>query len=269
MRLGQFSRAAGGGRVVIKSIPKETVRTISSLRHLKHEVCVLRELRDARARPRVEGGGAAAEAAAEGLTHVARLIDVRLSPMSLHIVQQVGGSNLHQLTKIGGPLSAPVVAAVARGLAAALVAVHDLGWCHRDVKPENLLLGAEAIDLHMLARTDPEAVAGHVRVRLCSFGIAVPLPRAGEPRLHQMCGTSGFFAPEVSARLRSARCPARSRRLARGLWGITISALVSLTAARRECSRCSWLMPRVLRYGRGCVEPRRDADRGARGRPEL
>ena len=64
VRLGQFSRAAGGGRVVIKSIPKETVRTISSLRHLKHEVCVLRELRDARARPRVEGGGAAAEAAA-------------------------------------------------------------------------------------------------------------------------------------------------------------------------------------------------------------
>ena len=199
VRLGQLSRDAGGGHLVVKRIPKNTIRTVSSLRHLKHEVSLMRALRDARAGQRAEGGGAAAEAIAEGLTHVVVLFDVRLSPMSLHIVQQVGGSNLHQLTKIGGPLSSLVVAMVARGLAAALVAVHDLGWCHRDVKPENMLLGVDAHALHVLARTDPEAAATRVHVRLCDFGIAVPRPRAGEPRLHQFCGSAGFFAPEVSA----------------------------------------------------------------------
>ena len=117
----------------------------------------------------------------------------------LHIVQIAGGCNLHKLSQIGGPLSALVLAPVARALAAALVAVHAIGWCHRDVKPENVLLGVNSHALEMLARTDPRRAAANVHVQLCDFGIASPLPREDEPRLRQLCGSPGFFAPEVRA----------------------------------------------------------------------
>ena len=191
--------------IAVKRIPKDAVRTVNSLRNLKHEVTVMRLLRNARARALPEGSGAAAVAAAEGLAHVAALVDVRISAKSVHIVQIAGGCNLHKLLEIGGPLSALVLAPVARGLAAALVAVHAIGWCHRDVKPENVLLGVNSRALEMLARTDPRRAAANVHVQLCDFGIASPLPREDEPRLRQLCGSPGFFAPEV--RLTPGRLP--------------------------------------------------------------
>ena len=191
--------------IAVKRIPKDAVRTVNSLRNLKHEVTVMRLLRDARAHALPEGSGVAAVAAAEGLAHTAALVDVRLSAKSMHIVQIAGGCNLHKLLEIGGPLSALVLAPVARGLAAALVAVHAIGWCHRDVKPENVLLGVNSHALEMLARTDPQHAAANVHVQLCDFGVASPLPREDEPRLRQLCGSPGFFAPEV--RLTPGRLP--------------------------------------------------------------
>ena len=191
--------------IAVKRIPKDAVRTVNSLRNLKHEVTVMRLLRDARAHALPEGSGVAAVAAAEGLAHTAALVDVRLCATSMHIVQIAGGCNLHKLLEIGGPLSALVLAPVARGLAAALVAVHAIGWCHRDVKPENVLLGVNSRALEMLARTDPQHAAANVHVQLCDFGIASPLPREDEPRLRQLCGSPGFFAPEV--RLTPGRLP--------------------------------------------------------------
>ena len=212
MRLGRLLRGAAAEVVAVKRIPKDAVRTVDALRNIKHEVTVMRLLRNARARALPEGSGAAAVAAAEGLAHVAALVDVRISAKSVHIVQIAGGCNLHKLSQIGGPLSALVLAPVARGLAAALVAVHAIGWCHRDVKPENVLLGVNSRALEMLARTDPRRAAANVHVQLCDFGIASPLPREDEPRLRQLCGSPGFFAPEVRAtpgrlpRARTSNC---------------------------------------------------------------
>ena len=106
MRLGRLLRGAAAEVVAVKRIPKDAVRTVDALRNIKHEVTVMRLLRNARARALPEGSGAAAVAAAEGLAHVAALVDVRISAKSVHIVQIAGGCNLHKLSQIGGPLSA-------------------------------------------------------------------------------------------------------------------------------------------------------------------
>ena len=198
-----------GATVAVKRIPKIKVRSLVALRNLANEVNAMRALTDARAAAAAAGGGGGdggetAEAAIVrgGLAHVARLRDVRISNGYVYMIQEAGGCDLYQLMGDAAratPLSSLVVCRVARGLSAALAAVHAHGWCHRDIKPENVLLGGDVRALSALAQHTPELAAERVHVRLCDFGIATRLPREGEPGLAQFCGTPGFFAPELVA----------------------------------------------------------------------
>ncbi len=94
------------------------------------------------------------------------------------VMQLVAAQSLDQVLAVSGPLSARRTAEIGRQLLSALSVAHAAGVMHRDVKPSNVLLGA-----------DDRAV-------LTDFGIAT---FAGDPRLTQtgmVMGSPGFTAPE-------------------------------------------------------------------------
>jgi serine/threonine-protein kinase len=96
----------------------------------------------------------------------------------------------------GGPMPPERAAKIARQLAAALNAAHDLGIIHRDVKPRNIMLLDDPAD----------------QVKLIDFGLAkVPIDRlavAGENTRNSLTqagvvfGTVAYMAPEAALGMR-------------------------------------------------------------------
>jgi predicted Ser/Thr protein kinase len=110
---------------------------------------------------------------------VAEVIDADVTCDPPYIVTRyVAGRTLEDVVGERGPLAGPDLARLARGLAAALAAVHTAGVVHRDLKPANV----------MLAGGDPVVI---------DFGIA-QAPEATRLTMTGMfMGTPGYLAPEV------------------------------------------------------------------------
>ncbi len=92
----------------------------------------------------------------------------------------VEGQTLRQRLRQNGPLPVAEVVSIVGDIARALAYAHRRGVIHRDVKPENVMVGDEYVFL-----TD--------------FGIAKPLDRACDPRLTVagvIVGTPAYMAPE-------------------------------------------------------------------------
>lgn len=111
---------------------------------------------------------------------VVRLLDVGETPDgSLYLVQEhIRGQPLDRVLAGGPPPPIPVTMAVLEDLAGALHAAHRARVIHRDVKPQNVILGADR------------------RATLVDFGLArsgsrVPLTEAGA-----ILGTLSYAAPE-------------------------------------------------------------------------
>ncbi|MER6532659.1 serine/threonine-protein kinase [Streptomyces sp900105755] len=101
------------------------------------------------------------------------------------------GPSLTAAVTDGGPLPAHTVRALGAGLAEALVAVHELGLVHRDVKPSNVLLtldGPLLIDFGIARATDGTA-------SLTSSGVSIGSPGYMSPE--QILGRGATGAADV------------------------------------------------------------------------
>ena len=87
-----------------------------------------------------------------------------------------GQGDLFDWVHCGGTMSENFAASIMQGLLSALRHIHLQGVCHRDVKPENVLLS-------------------NSRPLLCDFGVATRLSEVRKRPIH--CGPAGFTAPEI------------------------------------------------------------------------
>src|SRR6266568_830616 len=110
---------------------------------------------------------------------VAEVIDADVTCDPPYIVTRyVRGRTLEEVVAEHGPLRGQELAAVGRGLAAALAAVHAAGVVHRDLKPGNV----------MLADGEPIVI---------DFGIAHLPDSTRITQTGMFMGTPGYLAPEV------------------------------------------------------------------------
>ena len=94
------------------------------------------------------------------------------------VLEHVGGETLKDLIRRGGPLSIAVALAHAIEIARALSAAHNHGIVHRDVKPQNVLLGEDGA------------------AKITDFGIARTLAEEGLTLDGRVLGTTDYVSPE-------------------------------------------------------------------------
>jgi Protein kinase domain len=110
---------------------------------------------------------------------VAEVVDADVEGSPPYIVTQyVAGQTLEDVVASEGPLTGTALAALGRGLAGALTAIHAAGVVHRDLKPANVML------------VDGEPV-------VIDFGIAQAPDSTRLTMTGMFMGTPGYLAPEV------------------------------------------------------------------------
>ncbi|MCA9563698.1 MAG: protein kinase [Myxococcales bacterium] len=93
------------------------------------------------------------------------------------VVEYIDGPNLEELAKAEGKLPGGAIAAAGVQLLRGLMAIHELGIIHRDMKPSNGLVDLSG------------------RVRLADFGLAAPMVDFTDPH-SKVFGTPAFMSPE-------------------------------------------------------------------------
>jgi serine/threonine-protein kinase len=120
--------------------------------------------------------------AAARLSHpnIVSIYDVGEHEGSPYIVMElVEGGNLKDRIRAAAPVGDAEIRAVGATLAATLDYAHHKGLIHRDVKPQNVLLGEDG------------------RPRLTDFGIAQAMASSGLTRTGAVMGSVHYIAPEL------------------------------------------------------------------------
>ncbi|HXQ01205.1 MAG TPA: protein kinase, partial [Solirubrobacteraceae bacterium] len=94
------------------------------------------------------------------------------------VLEHVAGETLKELIRRDAPLEAPTVLAYGIEIARALGAAHSHEIVHRDVKPQNILLGGEG------------------GAKITDFGIARTLTEEGLTMDGRVLGTTDYVSPE-------------------------------------------------------------------------
>ncbi|MCO5590217.1 hypothetical protein L7F22_044186 [Adiantum nelumboides] len=142
------------------------------------------------------------------------LYDAFLMPGSkeLHFVFECMEGNLYQLTKSrkGRPLAGGLVASIFQQIVKGLHHIHQHGYFHRDMKPENLLITTTGLADYPTA--SPLAMPGTppekdvlVIVKLADFGLA--RETLSKPPYTEYVSTRWYRAPEVLLRSRDYSNP--------------------------------------------------------------
>jgi serine/threonine-protein kinase len=124
-------------------------------------------------------------AAALGHPNIVQVTDFSPGPPPFLVMELLEGASLQKTVARGGPLSPPRVVFIATQLLSALAAAHRAGLIHRDIKPDNIFLTANA--------------AASDLVKVVDFGV---VKQIGDPAAHQitatgeMVGSPAFMAPE-------------------------------------------------------------------------
>ncbi len=97
------------------------------------------------------------------------------------VMQYIPGRSLREMIpREGLPLAQ--VAQIIRQTGRALTAAHEAGVCHRDVKPENVMI--------------PETADGDAQIKLIDFGLARVQTGEGDSQSSSVAGTHTYMAPE-------------------------------------------------------------------------
>ncbi|MFG6196720.1 protein kinase [Nonomuraea sp. JJY05] len=113
--------------------------------------------------------------------YVAKVLDADLSCARPYLVMEyIEGATLLDRVRQSGALDVADLVDLAQGIAAALAIIHAAGVVHRDLKPGNIIMGAE----------------GPV---LIDFGIAQVLDATRLTMTGTFLGTPGYTAPEIFA----------------------------------------------------------------------
>ena len=103
------------------------------------------------------------------------------------VMELVDGGTLRELLTAHGPLDVPLALTIAEPVLSALAAAHRAGLVHRDVKPENVLIGRGG--------TSP----GGGVVKVADFGLVRAVASAGTTSSSVILGTVAYVAPEQVA----------------------------------------------------------------------
>jgi fused len=159
---GSFGKVYRGRRrftgqfVALKVIPKSG-QSAADLLVLRREVDILRQLDH---------------------PNIIMLLDFFETPRDVVLVTEFAHGELLQILRDDGMLPHSVVRSIARQLASALRYLHTHKIMHRDLKPQNVLVGSGGI------------------VKLCDFGFARELAASGD-MMASIKGTPLYIAPEV------------------------------------------------------------------------
>ena len=111
--------------------------------------------------------------------HIVRVLDFGLEEgVPFLVMHYEPNGSLRQRHPRGSRLSLPQIVTYTGEIVAALHYIHEQKLIHRDVKPENMLVGRKN------------------EVLLGDFGVAVFSRNARDPRLHEASGTLAYMAPE-------------------------------------------------------------------------
>lgn len=110
--------------------------------------------------------------------HVARILGSDMSKKTAWIATEfVEGRSLKEFVDTDGPLDEPTWVAVAEGLLEGLVAIHEAGVIHQDMKPANIMMSAEG-------------------PKIIDFGISREIGATRVTMTGMFAGSAGWMAPE-------------------------------------------------------------------------